>query len=523
MSQLGPLKIAGILTPCSRVVRVQNQLIGATVKLTVKPKVGPSFTAGGTAFWPDQEFAIPALNKQDTVTAVQSQAGFSDSTPTSATVGDHPTAADLSSGKFALPLYLCAKCVYLYNMIPGATVEVESNGQPLGKEVVRSDGEAVVSLSRELTNGDNLKAFQSCGGPPGSAIVGGLPLAPPNPLPPPKVETAVECDQIITVSGIINGAQVTVTRGGQKLAPICSPTGRLFILPIKPLKKPTDDPITAVQAFPHDLCRLHSPAGSTPLLSKDQIKPPSVDVLCEGMTSFNVFNLRLGAMVEVTANGKTLVYGAGTAAISVPVSPLTVPQTVTARQNTCGDPGSWSALAKVVVGAAKPVSPGLTSPANNATKISTTPTLIFADLGTFCNRANSFDVQIATNAAFTSQVQTTNVGSGTNFWIPPKKLKFSTLYFWRVRSNHVGQVSSAWTTFKFTTVADGQPPQPSGTPPPPQSFCFIEDCCPYMRRVIVVTATSQADAEAQARAKAASNCTITPTDCNTKVPPCGQP
>ncbi len=487
MSQLGPLKIAGILTPCSRVVRVQNQLIGATVKLTVKPKVGPSFTAGGTAFWPDQEFAIPALNKQDTVTAVQSQAGFSDSTPTSATVGDHPTAADLSNGKFALPLYLCAKCVYLYDMIPGATVEVESNGQPLGKEVVRSDGEAVVSLSRELTNGDNLKAFQSCGGPPGSAIVGGLPLAPPNPLPPPKVETAVECDQIITVSGIINGAQVTVTRGGQKLAPICSPTGRLFILPM------------------------------------DQIKPPSVDVLCEGMTSFNVFNLRLGAMVEVTANGKTLVYGAGTAAISVPVSPLTVPQTVTARQNTCGDPGSWSALAKVVVGAAKPVSPGLTSPANNATKISTTPTLIFADLGTFCNRANSFDVQIATNAAFTSQVQTTNVGSGTNFWIPPKKLKFSTLYFWRVRSNHVGQVSSAWTTFKFTTVADGQPPQPPGTPPPPQSFCFIEDCCPYMRRVIVVTATSQADAEAQARAKAASNCTITPTDCNTKVPPCGQP
>lgn len=524
MSKLGQLTIVGSLTPCSKLVKVQNQIINATVVLTVKPKTGAAFTAGGgTATWPDQDFPIPSLKTGDILTAIQTASGFTASDPVSTTVGASPTSTELSKGNFAAPIYVCSKCIYLYNLFPGAVVAIESNGQPLGKDIVRNTGEAFVGLNRELLGSDNLRAVLSCGATVGSPISGGSPVRPPSPLPAPTVEPAIECDRAIQVSGIVPGAQVTVSRGAQKMGPFCVPTGRLIISPIKGLKKPTDDLLTAVQALPHDLCRLTSPTGSTTLQKAGQIKPPLVvEPLCEGQTDLSINAMRLGAMVELTANGTTLVFGAGTTSLSVKVSPLTFPQTVTVRQNTCGDPASWSALRKAVVNSSKPLSPKQTAPANGAANVSVTPMLTWLDIGAYCSRAQSFDVQIATNAAFTSQLQQTTLPGATNVWFPPTKLKFSTVYQWRVRSNHAGQAASAWSTSKFTTAAEGK--KPGSNPPPPgsQDFCFVEDCCPFFRRKIVVNAPTQADAMAKAIAQS-PGCSITPCDCNARVPGCSQP
>jgi hypothetical protein len=524
MSKLLQLTIVGSLNPCSQTVKLQNQNIGATVTISVKPKAGgAAFVAGGgAAMWPDQDFPIPSLKKDDVLTAVQSQAGFTTSNPASTTVLAGPSVADLSKGSFASPLYICSKCVYLYGCFPAAFLRVESNGQPLGKGVVSGSGEAFINLTRELNGTDHLRAIADCGSTPGAPILAsGVPIAPP-PLTAPTVEQAIECDQAIGVSGIVPGAQVTVSRGGHAVGTFCVPTGRLIVSPVKPLKLPTDNPIAATQAFPHDLCRSTSPQGSSTLLKADQIKPPKIkEPLCQGDTSIVLSELRRGATVELTVNGDTIVFGAADLSKSIPVGPLTFPQTVTARQNTCGDPGSWSQLRKAVVNTAAPVAPKLNTPVNNATKVSLTPTLSFADLGAYCNRANSLDVQIATNAGFTTQLQKTTVGGSTNFWIP-SKLKVSTTYFWRVRANHSGQPSSAWSTFKFTTAADdsgGHPPPP---PPGNQDFCFTEDCCPYFRRVIVVNAPTQADAMAKAIAQS-PGCSITPIDCGSKVPGCSDP
>src|SRR5215471_19973061 len=160
MSKLLKLNIVGFLNPCSQVVKLQNQKIGATITITVKPKSGAAFVAGGgPATWPDQDFPIPPLNKDDTITAVQSQAGFTSSDPASTSVGPGPTSADLSKGNFVNPLFICSKCVYLFGFFPGAFLRIESNGQPLGKGIVLGSGEAFIDLTRELNGGDNLRAI----------------------------------------------------------------------------------------------------------------------------------------------------------------------------------------------------------------------------------------------------------------------------------------------------------------------------------------------------------------------------
>jgi hypothetical protein len=530
MNKLGQLKIVGDITPCSQVVRVQNQIITptpSTVVVKVKPKSGAAFIAGGgTAIWPDQEFGIPSLKKDDTVTVTQTAPGFTDSDPVSAVVIAGPTPAALSNGKFG-PLHICAKCIYMYNLFPGTVVEIESNGQPLGKTVVRSTGEAFIDLNRELNGADNLKARVSCGGgAPGTIFASGPPVPPPATLPAPTVEPAVECDQIIVVSGIIAGAQVKVSRGGQPLGPFCCPTGTLFVFPIKGLSKPTDDPITAIQEFPHDLCRSHSSPGNTTIKKRDQIGMPTfIGPICEGDTKVKIKQLRRGATVELTVNGGVIVFGASEPYMEWPVAALTFPQTVAARQNTCGAPNTWSGVGKEVVGSATPVAPKLTTPANGAVKVSTNPMLAWVDMGVFCNRATSFEVQLATNAAFSQNLQKASFPASTNVWFPPTKLKFNTQYLWRVRSIHLSQPASAWTLFKFTTVQQGQTPTPTDNQPGAQTFCFVEDCCPFMRRKIVVTANSFNEAMALAIKQAASNCTITPVDCNDQTAgrPCSQP
>ena len=106
-------------------------------------------------------------------------------------------------------------------------------------------------------------------------------------------------------------------------------------------------------------------------------------------------------------------------------------------------------------GCTVPGTPSLSSPANGATGVATGPVLDWSD----STGATSYDVQVATDSAFTNVVRS-GTGLTSSTWTVSPALANSTAYFWRARaSNSCG--SSAYSGgFSFTTIA-----LPTCTPP----------------------------------------------------------
>lgn len=101
----------------------------------------------------------------------------------------------------------------------------------------------------------------------------------------------------------------------------------------------------------------------------------------------------------------------------------------------------------LTVYAGNPAAPSLTSPADGATGVSTTPTLAWSAV----SDASSYELQVATDAGFTNIVATGIALTGTSHTLT-SSLASNTMHFWRLRSvNDCG--SSAFSAASdFTTV-----------------------------------------------------------------------
>jgi parallel beta-helix repeat protein len=106
-----------------------------------------------------------------------------------------------------------------------------------------------------------------------------------------------------------------------------------------------------------------------------------------------------------------------------------------------------------------PDPPVLSSPADAATDVPLEATLEWA--GT----ADDFDVEVATDAAFTSIVFSTNTAA-TTVTLPPATLAHETLYYWHVRGNNSFGAGAFSGAFSFTTV----PPPDTEPPSQPQNL-----------------------------------------------------
>jgi subtilase family serine protease len=93
-----------------------------------------------------------------------------------------------------------------------------------------------------------------------------------------------------------------------------------------------------------------------------------------------------------------------------------------------------------------PAAPVLSTPANAATGVSTTPALDWADV----SGATSYDVQVCTSNTCTTVVTSANVATST--WTVSPALAQGTQYYWRVKANNAcgpGSYSAVWS---FTTT-----------------------------------------------------------------------
>lgn len=131
---------------------------------------------------------------------------------------------------------------------------------------------------------------------------------------------------------------------------------------------------------------------------------------------------------------------------------VTIAETVTFVANgvegTLGTPFTWAGTGSQV---AKPAVPVLQAPADGATHQPTTTALAWGSAA----RATSYDLQVATTAAFTTPfIDETGV---TTTQFSPSGLVATTAYFWRVRAVGTGGVSTWSDPFSFTTGAATAP------------------------------------------------------------------
>ncbi|MBV8730442.1 MAG: hypothetical protein JO336_11615, partial [Acidobacteriia bacterium] len=133
MSLLPPV-VVGPISECSSSVRVQGQLIGATVDIFSNG----SNVGTGVATWTDQVFPLKggvALAPGANITAKQTSGGqTSPASPIPVVVQKKPPV--IGPVGWRTHIYECGQCLFLDGMVPGATVEVTVGG------VVRGSGEA---------------------------------------------------------------------------------------------------------------------------------------------------------------------------------------------------------------------------------------------------------------------------------------------------------------------------------------------------------------------------------------------
>lgn len=217
-----PPKIAGPLDNLSTFVVVLGALEGATVQLFANgsPVGIPSLATGLSVLVP---LAGAHLTPGQTVTATQAS-GLNTSPPSPPEpVGAAPV--DLPPVTFLSLPHPCVDWVLLGGMVAGVSATILWKGKRIGTAVAQGSGVSVpVSFPTPASAGDVLEAFQSYSSPGGASVQGptstSLPLgrAPVGEPPAPSLAPPYECDLAVLVSGLQDGASLTIKHNAKELA-----------------------------------------------------------------------------------------------------------------------------------------------------------------------------------------------------------------------------------------------------------------------------------------------------------------
>jgi hypothetical protein len=357
MALLAPT-VVGPLSQCSPSVRVQGQMVGATVALFESGQAAS--IGGGVATAGDQVFPLNGgvtLAPGKTITAKQTQGATT--SPASPGVVVQPKPATIGHVACSTHIYKCGQALWLSGMVPGATFTVKV-GALLRGSGTSYDGTAQVSLTAPTGATDTLVVTQTACGTLGQ------PTNLPKPDPPPTIPTATgdqgvlppvtiigpvyACQSAITMSGIVDGALVTVTEvpapGFSESAFVGGPAVTFLGAALGP----PPDKVSAIQTMPG--CKIEGTA-STPTAVTASVpvpEPTVVGPLCAGAVNVTVKDLSPNNPVEIF-QGATSV---GTGTSIAPVQTFNVPAlaanaTITARQQLCNNWSGHPASKGVVV------------------------------------------------------------------------------------------------------------------------------------------------------------------------------
>jgi hypothetical protein len=318
-------------------VRVQGAVPGATLVVTASgpaPREVARGQAGGGDDWV-LLLAGETLKAGDLLLAAQDFAGDVSPAPPpqlGATVAPAPAAADLGFLGTRTHLYRCGSAIWLTGAYPGATVNVSWDGVTHGSAMAGPDGARVGLDDGMPTSTVHLAQSTPAGSGPETLLrPDPLPVDTARPLPPPTLHTPLlGCQKSVLVTGVIDGATVTLTRAtGTVESAVFDQSGLWF--GVHALRE--QDRITVRQDLRR--CEINGEeSGPVKVGPPSAIPAPIVpDSLCRGAVSIRVGNLVSGALVHLTAG--TVKYtgmapGSGEWATFF-VAPLTT-GTVTAHQ-----------------------------------------------------------------------------------------------------------------------------------------------------------------------------------------------
>lgn len=306
-----PPKIVGPINTLSTSVAVVGPVPGSSVQLFVDDiPVGGVVTAGGLSV------SIPLtapLAPGARVAATQSANGATSAlTPIPEVVSKAPSAAsEIPPLTILSGLDTCIDWVLVDGAIPGATVTVLFEGQPVGTGVAEGPKVSVpVSFPHVPAGGTVLRVVQEVAGMAGQAV-DSLPLSPVTSRQRqiPTISAPFECDLAVLVSGLQEGASLIVRQGSDDLA------GYPFVgsSAWAQLREPARVPALFAVRQQSRQCGLSSglsPAvGINPALRLPT--PIIVGPVCPNAQLLRVRNLRPGAIVTVQVNRNEATTGRG--------------------------------------------------------------------------------------------------------------------------------------------------------------------------------------------------------------------
>ncbi len=297
-------RIVAPVSPCSRHVRLQGQLTGATVEL-----IGgvSGVVVQAQAQGPDELFALSrSLAPGETLRARQELGGVgSDFSRTPVRVIGPPGAGDLRRPRLASHLYVCALHLRVEGAFPGADVELlDATGNVRGAEE-SVDGVARVALNAPLGAGERLSVRQTACGLAGQSP--SWPEGEPAPLDPeeerlpaPIVEGPLTaCQTRVRVRDLLDGSTVTLTVNGDELRYGCDASRLTLLLP-RPLAQ--GDRLSIRQEFPR--CELRSRDRDGPEVGPVRVPRPWVPTpVCHRDWGVLVNGLVPGALVRFRLPG----------------------------------------------------------------------------------------------------------------------------------------------------------------------------------------------------------------------------
>jgi hypothetical protein len=198
-----------------------------------------------------------------------------------------------------------SKAVLVGGFLPGATVEIFSNGVPVGNS--QPNGQGWVALTAALIHGHVVTATQTLGGQTSAQSINPIPVvAVPSPLPAPLFASPLsDAMDVLEMSGLFSGAQLELTSppGGSVIAsvPVSQTSAYVFLNLSVPLT--AGDRIQAVQSIGSNKS---IPVQSMPMFElsypRDRRLPtPQVLPPLEGcQTSINFASAVLTADMHVT-------------------------------------------------------------------------------------------------------------------------------------------------------------------------------------------------------------------------------
>ncbi|RYZ33634.1 MAG: endopeptidase, partial [Myxococcaceae bacterium] len=202
-----------------------------------------------------------------------------------------------------------------------------------------------------------------------------------------------------------------------------------------------DTPVTSAQSST-------APALSTPASGATGVELLAVldwaDVT--GVSGYEVQVATDSAFTNVVRSANSLV--ASTWTVSPGLTATTAYHWRVRALNSCGGTSGWSAARSFTTrGCVNLAAPTLSSPANGATGVALGASLDWTDVAS----ASGYDVQVATDSAFTNVVRSAT-GLGSSAWNVTPALSNLTAYHWRARATDSCGASAYSAASSFTTT-----------------------------------------------------------------------